>query len=293
MQQNEKGNAVVVDTDLLQQPVRRRALRSSLKRLRKAAGLSVGQAGALIGRSGPTISRMESGETETIRVPDVRTLCEGYGASPDETARLITLAAENKGARSWWQEFGGAEPWFENLLALEGEASSLSWWQPALVPGLLQTEAYAREVTIGDAQDIDRRVRLRLARQTILDRTDPPDLSVVLDEAVLNRAIGGAAVMRGQLEHLAESMDRPNVTVHLLPLSAGTHAALVGGPFLVMRFPDPSDPGVAYLEGHAGATYVEEPKEIERFAGILDELRACSLPPEATRARIAAVAAAL
>ena len=99
--------------------------------------------------------------------------------------------------------------------------------------------------------------------------------------------------MRGQLEHVVASMGQPNITVQLLPFAVGRHVALVGGPFVVIDFPDPTDPGVAYLEGHAGATYVEEPTEIKRFAGILDELRASALPASETRARIASVAKGL
>ena len=169
----------------------------------------------------------------------------------DELLEMARRATE----RGWWQSYGGVVPVaLGNLIGLETEAATIRTYEPELVPGLLQTADYARAVIRagrpGDTvQEIDRRVEVRLERQEVLTRTDPPPpkVSVVLNEGVLARRVGGPEVMRAQLEHLTRERDRANIIIQILPFSSGAHPAMVG-PFTMLTFLDPADPGVVNVE---------------------------------------------
>lgn len=266
---------------------RRRQLLRELRRLRNESGMTITDAGGVIGKSEAAYYRLESGRVGRVKELEVKALCTAFQADTETTERLVVLAAESRPVRGWWGKDAGAPKWFETYMGLEAAASELSMWQPMIVPGLLQTPAYARQVIL-DPSEIERRVQLRMTRQEILDRDSSPRLWVVLDEAVLHRRIGGPEVMRGQLDHLVACSERPNITIQVFPFSAGSHLALVGGPVVILGFPDPADPGMVYLESQTGATYVEEPPEIGRYADILNHLRAASLSATESRDRIAA-----
>jgi hypothetical protein len=197
----------------------------------------------------------------------VRSLLLAYGTDPDLTTVLLQLARD-AGQPGWWHQYGGAYPdWFEVYIGLEGEAVELCMFQIQLIPGILQTEAYAREIITADHGDeptetIDRMVRFRMARRSTLERPEPPRLRIVLDEAALHRVVGGPEVMRDQLEHLLTIAGHPAVCLRVLPFDAGAHPAM-GTPFTVLSFDQ--DPAVVDLENSVSAVYPGRPDQLTRF----------------------------
>jgi transcriptional regulator with XRE-family HTH domain len=279
--------------------VRRRRLVIALRKLREQSGLSAEQAGAALGIAGTTIWRLETGRTRSIKVKDVVALCHVYDADPETAAALTTLARGGQ-ARGWWEKLGAADTgWlkmhrFDTFVELEADATQISTYENELVPGLLQTEAYAREITrttlmLEDPDDIDTRVHIRMARQQVLDRIPPLRLWAVLNESVLRRVVGSAALMREQLDALLHASRRTNVTIQVLPFTAGSHPASVGGAFIVLGF-EQTDLDVVYLDNQTGALYLEEPDDIDRYNLILDHTRARALNPDESLKFIAAIA---
>lgn len=273
--------------------VRRRRLGAELRRLREAAGVNVDQVCDLLRCSVSKVSRLENGRVP-VRTRDVSDLLTLYGVT-DEKHReaLLTLARESR-RRGWWHPYHDVVPaWFEIYIGLEADASSISVYESQLVHGLLQTADYARHVIRADApeateEEVERKVSLRLNRQTRLTSDNPPRLWVILDEAVLRRQVGGAAVMRRQLAHLAKSAELPNVTIQVLPFSVGAHAGL-GSTFSILGFPDEADHNVVYIEEAAGSLYLERPAEIRRYRVKLDHLMASALRPEESIEMIAKI----
>jgi hypothetical protein len=204
----------------------------------------------------------------------------GLGGDDPVRSRLLQLTREAK-EKGWWEEYDDVltSP-LGTYVGLEAEARSLDVFETQAVHGLLQTADYARSLFTAirpqeTEMEVSRRVDLRLARQTVLERRDAPlQLRLILDEAVVRRTIGGPAVMRDQLAHLSRAMDRPNVTVQVLTYATGAHAGLIG-PFGIFEFPDPHDPNVAYSEGPAGVAYLERAGDVDRlkriFARLLNE----------------------
>lgn len=273
--------------------VRRRQLGAELRRLRERAGIAAVDAGEHIGRSDSTISRFENGRV-TIRQKILVRLLKLYGASEQETEALLALNRDaNK--RGWWHAYGDVmPPWFDVFVGLEAEAACIQTYQPQVVPGLLQTEDYARAMIeagpsrLPDAE-IDRLVALRLERQRLLTRPTPPELWVVLSEAVLRRAIGGPAVMREQLRRLREACRLPTVTLQVLPFRDGAHPGMLG-PFHLLEFPEHTDTRVVYVEYLTGSLYLEKPEEVRRYTVVFDHLRAAALSPSQSAALIDAAA---
>jgi len=264
--------------------VPRRQLGRYLRDLRGQARLTVRRAARELEWSEAKIWRIETGLT-SLRSLDVQAMCQIYGASAEMTEGLMGLAKETK-ARGWWHSYGDVIPEFFDLyIGLEEAASSFAWYESDLVPGLLQTEEYARVlITVGgsgvDETEVERRLHVRMARQVLLSRaTDPPVFTIVLSESVVRRPVGGTRVLRGQLERLVQVGDLPNVSLRIVPFAAGLHAGVVSGPFLVLRFPTTGDgrdtePPTVYREGLTGALYLDKPHEVEghevAFAGIWD-----------------------
>jgi hypothetical protein len=185
---------------------------------------------------------------------------------------------EGDEGQGWWHAYGDVIPeGFDVYIGLEEAASGLSWYESELVPGLLQTEEYAR-VVIGadkpdmDPQEIDRRVQVRMARQAMLVRvTAPPTVQVVLNEAILRRPVGGSHVMAGQLRRLAEAAALPNIVIRVVPFSAGLHHGLMSGPFVILKFPlngdgKESEPPTVYVDGFTGDLYLDKPHEVQRYS---------------------------
>jgi hypothetical protein len=244
----------------------------------------------------PSISRWESGE-RSVRPTDLRLLLDIYDVHGERREALLTLSRQAK-ERGWWQSYLSAIPeWFQVYVGLEVEASSVRVYESELVHGLLQTADYYRVFlrtapAAADEDEAERKIEVRLARQVRLTGDDPLEYWAVLNEAVVRRVVGGADVMRAQLNHIAELAKLPHVNVQVLPFGAGVHPAMEGA-FRILSFPEPADPDVVYLENQAGSLYLEEEAEIDRFARMFSHLIAKALDPEESRRMIARIAADL
>jgi transcriptional regulator with XRE-family HTH domain len=268
--------------------VKRRRLAAELRRLRESADLTIDDVAARLEWSTAKISRIENARTSVLP-RDVKFLLTTYGM--DEQAEawevLVTLARESR-QKGWWQQYGEAVPdWFEVFVGLEAEAATIVGYDAEFVPGILQTEDYARAVHQAQLinateSDIDRLVRVRLERQELLKSDDAPELWLVLNEAVVRRVVGGPDVMRAQIARLVEASRLPNVTLQVVPFSAGAHPAMDGS-FKLLSFPEPSDPNIVYIEYHTGALYMERQPEVERYRLAFDHLRAAAHSVAASR----------
>ena len=252
------------------------ALGAQLRRLREARHITTGEAGQAIRATHSKISRLERGRSGT-KQRDVADLLSLYGVT-DETERegLLTLARQAN-MPGWWQEYSDILPkWFELYVGLEKSASIIRTYEVQFVHGLLQTEDYARAVILiananASSDEIGRRVSLRMRRQQMLTQPDAPELWAVLDEAALRRPPGGPQVMRGQVEHLLEITDLPNVTLQIVPFDTGPHAA-AGGPFTILRFPEPDLADLVYLEQLNSALYLDQPEDVIDYVTVMDQL---------------------
>jgi hypothetical protein len=257
-----------------------------LQTLREEAGLSYEQAAGAIYASPWTLRRMEKAEVG-LKLNYVKSLLVAYGVTDTgEIGAFLDLAREaNK--PGWWQSYADVLPaWFRVFPGLEQAASLIRGYEPHCVPGLLQTEEYARALTIAgypaaSPHEIDRRVALRLTRQQILARPDPPRLWIVLDEAVLRRPVGGPAVMEAQLDRIIGATSQPNVAVQVLPFAAGAHPVMYGM-FHLLRFPAAELPDVIYGENLTSAFYLDKPADVAAYTEALDRLCARASPAEKT-----------
>ena len=277
--------------------VRRRRLAAEMRKLRAARAVNLDEVarGSDVGRT--TVYRIEQA-SHAPRVNDIRALCLYYEVSDEHAETLIKLARESR-LRGWWQRPGtGIPPWFETYVGLEEEATDLRIYEPELITGLLQTEAYHRALLRIDPSlpedesgaEQDRRVEVRLKRQERLTGPDAPKLWVILNEAALRREVGGHSVMKAQLEHLI-GVSRPrNITLQILPFSVGAHAA-VDGLFHILGFPMPADPSVVYLQFRRGSLYLEEPEDLAEYSEIYEHLRAVALSPDQSIQLIERIAA--
>ncbi|MBL7499245.1 helix-turn-helix domain-containing protein [Frankia sp. CNm7] len=275
--------------------VRRRRLGAELRRLREASDLTVDQAGEHIHRSGPTISRMEAGQFRFVP-RNVAELLDLYGLQdPDQRQALLALAKESR-RPAWWHSYGDAVPrWFQIYIGLEAEASAISTFEGLLVPGLLQTADYARAVIRAaspslSATEVDRAVELRLTRQQVLTTVPPLDFWAIVDEGVIHRHVGGAAVMRRQLEALRSLSEQPGITLQVVPYSAGAHAGMISN-FTLIGFADTGGaPETVYIEAPTGSLYLEKSTEVRRYESWMNQLRGTAHNPDNTRSLLAAIA---
>jgi transcriptional regulator with XRE-family HTH domain len=245
--------------------VRHRRLARELREYRENAGLKMEAVADQLGWDRSKISRLETFRVKP-KVADVEELLGLYGVTSPEHDALIKLARDIR-HRGWWTAFG--DVFDGTYVGLEDEAYTIRSWRSQLVPGLLQTEDYARAVITAarpdSAEEIHKRVRARMARRPLLSRPgDPPLFRAVLDEAVLRRQIGGPEVMRAQLSELWAASRRPNITIQVLPFSAGAHAG-VDGSWVILGFEDDRDPDVVYIESPAGDVYPESTEQITRL----------------------------
>jgi transcriptional regulator with XRE-family HTH domain len=266
--------------------VLRMLLGAQLRRLREAAGISAGKAGYEIRASRSKISRMETGRVG-FKLRDIQDLLTLYGVLDEkQQARVMALAGRSR-EPEWWTRYNDVLPdWFESYLGLESAATSIRSFETQFVPGLFQTEDYARAVTRLGHQtepepEIERRVGLRLKRQDLLSRARPPRIWVVMDEAVLRRPIGGAAVMRAQLFRLADVAELPGVRLQVVPFARGGHAA-ASGSFSILRFEEPDLPDVVYMEQLTSAVYLDQRADVEHYLEVVDQLSSEALTPAAT-----------
>jgi transcriptional regulator with XRE-family HTH domain len=261
--------------------VRRRRLGIELRRLRETAGLMIEDVATHLECSSSKVSRIETGKA-VPRVRDVRDMLELYDVTETQADLLLTIVREAQ-QKGWWTDYEDVLPAaFETYVGLEAEASSLRTFQHH-VHGLLQTEDYARAMLRGahlsDSDGVERLVALRMRRQDMLTKPTPIELWAVIDEAALHRLMGGREVMRGQLAHLVEIAELPNVTLQVLPFTKGAHAGVIGA-FTLIEFPDPTDNDVVYVDSPAGSIYLEKDKDLRRYTLVFDHLRAAALPPD-------------
>ncbi|GAA4631329.1 helix-turn-helix transcriptional regulator [Actinoallomurus vinaceus] len=275
--------------------VRARRLRYELRRIREERGLTIDDVVRQAGGdwSASALSRWETGERR-IRPVDLRALLDLYDIQDEHREVLLTFARQAR-EKGWWHSFGGAIPsWFEFYIGLETEATSIHVYEAELVHGLLQTPEYYRAfLRVGpaaaQAEEIERKIAVRTARQERLTSDDPPKYWAVLNEAVIRRVVGGSETMRTQLQHIAKMAELPHVDVQVLPFKAGAHPAMDGS-FEILGFPEPADPDVVYLESQTGSLYLEKEAELQRYTTMFTAMIAKALDPDESRALIAQVA---
>jgi transcriptional regulator with XRE-family HTH domain len=276
--------------------VRRRQLMTELKRLRESAGLTQEDVAGQLDWHPTKIMRIETGRTAP-HPNDVRVMLGLYGVADSGVLAGLLKLAKDARQRGWWYSYKDVLlSRFELFLGLESEADSIRDFELSMIPGLLQTDDYARELIRGlmafDAAEIERRVELRMARQQILDREDAPHLWAILDEAAVHRVVGGKAIMKAQLLHLANSAEHGRTTIQVLPFSAGPHPGQTG-PFIILGFAEPIEPEVVYMETVGGNLYVDKSEEVRLFSTVFDQLRAVALSPSQSAAMLQALAGEL
>jgi transcriptional regulator with XRE-family HTH domain len=257
--------------------VGQRRLARALRRLRANAGLTIDHVAEKLELSPSTISRIETAQA-SVRRPDVREMLDIYGVTGGQADQLLQLVEESR-QRPWWQEYRDLPS--APLADLEGEAASISQYSALLVPGLLQTEAYASAVLQTVRSDdrpeaIQRRLQLRMERQELLTDQRLPEYRVVLDEGLLRRTVGGTEVMHAQIERLIDASALPNVTLQLLPFATGAHPGM-DGEFTICSYQEPEDPDVVYIENAGGEAFIEDPAVTRRYKSIFENLRAAAL----------------
>ncbi|WP_128374718.1 helix-turn-helix domain-containing protein [Streptomyces cavernae] len=258
-----------------------------LRQLREQAGVSYEDAARVIEVTPLTVRRIEKAEVG-LRIPYVRELLHTYGVPAAETDDFLSMAREaNK--PGWWYKYRDVLPdWFSAYVSLESEATVIRLYEPHYVPGLLQTHEYAAALMhVGfpneSKEDIDRRVALRLKRQDLLAKPDSPAIWAVLDETVLRRPVGGAEVMRAQIDRLIEVLDLPKVRIQIMRFDAGAHPGAFG-PFHYFRFGFSELPDVVYTENLSGAVYVDQPDDVVAYLEVLDRMSVQAEPVAKTRA---------
>ena len=254
-----------------------------LHRFREAAGITPDQAAYEIRASRSKISRMENGLVR-FKERDVTDLLTLYGITDEKTRSGLVTLTRQANTPGWWSKYGDImADWFEAYLGLEMAASVIRTFELQFVHGLFQTEDYARAVTMlghtsASAEEVDRRVSLRLKRQDLLNGPKPPQVWSVIDEGALRRPVGGPAVMRGQLEHLIEVSGLRQVTIQVAPFARGGHAA-AGGSFTILRFGDPDVPDVVYLEQLTSALYLDKREDVDHYMEVMNHLSTEALTP--------------
>jgi transcriptional regulator with XRE-family HTH domain len=271
--------------------MRRRRLAAELRRLRAEASLSIEDVAGNLEWPGSKVSRIENRQVG-VSPRDLRKLLDLYhvenGAYREELLEMGRRATE----RGWWQSYSSSVVTgpYASLIGLEAEAATIRSYEPELVPGLLQTADYARAILragrpTDTTKEIDRRVEVRLERQEVLTRTDPPPpkVNIVLNEGVLARRVGGPGIMRAQIEQLLRERDRANVAIQILPFSAGEHPAMLG-PFYMLTFLDPADPGAVHIETISGSQGLEKPEDVRAYEVVWDAIQAKAVSPADSRA---------
>ncbi len=264
--------------------LRRRRLGSELKRCRERAGLTQESVSRHFEWHAAKVTRIETARV-AVTPRDVRDLLTLYGVEDEQYREALLELARASKQKTWWTDYRDImRP--GNFVGLEAEASTLRVWEPIVVPGLLQTEAYMQALmrtgrSWDPPEQMARRVALRLKRQARLSGPNPLELFAVIDESIVRRSIGGPAVMEEQLGHLIDMAKLPNVTVQILPFDAGEHPFL-GGSAALLEFRETTHLDVVYLEGLAGDLYEEQHSEVARYRAELERLSERSLDPRLT-----------
>jgi transcriptional regulator with XRE-family HTH domain len=266
--------------------VRQRELGKRLRELRYQHGLTVEDVAGQLLCSATKVSRLETGmRRPSLR--DVRDLCALYDLDERTSTELMNLA---RGAREqgWWTQYVDVS--FEPYIGLEAEATAITCYSMYYVPGLLQTEEYARAVIKAIAPRIEpevyeQRVEVRLRRQQVLEQDNPPRYRVLLDEAVLHRRVGGARVMYAQLSKILEAEEKDQAAVHIIPFDIGAHAAQDSN-FVLLEFDEPSLSPVIYVEGLTGSRYIDREADVDRYREAVEQLRDSALNQQESKHRL-------
>ncbi|MFD7294859.1 helix-turn-helix domain-containing protein [Streptomyces sp. NPDC059897] len=265
--------------------VRRRRLGQELRRLRELKGMTAEEVAERLLVSQSKISRLENGR-RSISQRDVRDLCGVYEVEDHRVIDSLMQMAKDSRQQGWWHSFGDIP--YSVYIGLETDAASLRVYESQCIPGLLQTRGYAEALIQGampeaSQTDVEKRVQVRIRRQErIDDEANSLRLWVVLDEAALRRTVGGSAVMREQLEHLAEVSGLPHVTVQVLPFEMGAHPGITGQ-YAILEFPDAADSSVVYIEGVTSDLYLEKTQDVQKYSVMYEHLRAQALNVEQSR----------
>ena len=259
-----------------------------LQELREAAGLGREEAARVLRVAAATVRRMETAEV-ALKIPYLQMLLDTYGVPREEAAAFVRLA-EEANQPGWWQWFHDVLPdWFSLYVSLEGAARIIRSYEPHFVPGLLQTEAYARAVleagTIGQTEPhaIERHVSLRMERQRLLERENPPHLWVIMDETVFRRPVSVSPdVLRDQLDRLLEYAGRDGITLQIAEFAAGPHPGTYA-PFTLFRFAEPELPDMVFTEYLTGALYLDARQEVAAHLEVLDHMTARAASARRTR----------
>ena len=270
--------------------LRRRQLGQELRRLREAAGTTIDHVAERMECSASKVSRIETGQSG-VSSRDIRKILAAYQVEGSKADELVEMAREAK-QRGWWQLYGtvltGA------YVGMEQAATALHSFEPLVIPGLLQTEEYARAMVLAgwptaSTEEVEQRIRVRMKRQSLLNQDDPLRLSIVLDEAALRRPVGGIDVMRRQLARLMEAGELPHVTLQVLPLAAGAHGGMDGA-FTILLFDELANQNLVFAANGAGGLFLEKDEELDRYAAIFDGLRNEALSPAQSAKMIATLA---
>jgi transcriptional regulator with XRE-family HTH domain len=270
--------------------LRRRQLGQELRRLREAAGTTIDQVAERLNCSASKISRIETGQSG-VSSREVRDILAAYQVEGAQAESLVEMAREAK-QRGWWQLYGTILT--SAYVGLEAAAAELRSFEPLVVPGLLQTEEYARAMVLAgwpnmSTEEVEQRIRVRMKRQSLLFQDDPLQLSIILDEAALRRPVGGIDAMRRQLTKLHNAAELPHVTVQVLPLSAGAHGGMDGA-FTILLFDEQANQNLVFAANGAGGLFLEKDDEIERYASIFSGLQRYALSPARSVQMIATLA---
>jgi hypothetical protein len=273
--------------------VRRILLGSQLRRLRETCGITREDAGYAIRASESKISRMELGRV-SFKERDVADLLSLYGVN-DGAERESMLALVREANKSgWWHSFNDVLPnWFQTYIGLEEAAALIRTYEVQFIPGLLQCEEYARAI-FGQSrpalteEELERRVSLRMRRQKLLLGDQGPRLWAVIDEAALRRPVGGAKVMRAQIQHLVDLAEQPNVVIQVMPFRFGAHAG-ESGAFSILRFPEQDLADVVYLEQLTSALYLDKRDDVDAYVQVMERLCVDSLTPDQTTELLTAI----
>nr|WP_145484673.1 MULTISPECIES: helix-turn-helix transcriptional regulator [Streptomyces] len=275
--------------------VLRMILGRRLEQLRIRAGLGYAEAGAAIGVSHSTIRRMEAAKVARLRLADAEKLLRVYGVTDPHAIESFLRSVREADKPGWWHGYRDVVPdRCAAHLGLEQAAVRIRGYENSCVPGLLQTEDYARALLRAthpgaSAETTERRVALRMRRQRLLAGPEPPRLWVVLDETVLRRTVGGPGTMRAQIDHLAETGRLPHVTVRLMPFAHGPHPAMPAAAYHLLRFRARELPDTVYVDGLLGAVHLDRPEHVEPYREALDRLAAQAAPAARTETLLGAI----
>ncbi len=270
--------------------VRSRRVGAELRRLRDAAGATTAQAAELLSCSPAKISRIENGIV-SARMVDLRLLLDRYGDQDQEHRAYLERLARESNKRGWWQDYGDTiPPYYADFIGLESDASYIKTWEPTIVPGLLQTPGYARAVMLANPAmvspgKLENLISIRRERQARLEQSTDARLDAVIWEAALITTVGSGEIQRGQLSRLLELMDRPNISVQLLPLEAGGQASMSGS-FVMFSFGSERSVSTVFVDNLTSSQYLELDQELRGYTLVFDALRSAALSPTASATRI-------